>query len=320
MAEKDPTKVKLNDVRLSFPNLFAPRGFGKSNRGKPAYSASFFVPKDGKRGEMMYDDILDAIDAAKEKEWGSDSKKWPKVKKVNIAVKDGDKPADEDDDPKPEEEGMYVVAARNYKQPRVLDRDKTELHESDGLPYGGCYVDGIVRFWAQTYEGIPRINCSLEGVRYRRKGEPFGAAPLDPDEFDNLPEEEEEDEGGSRRSSRRRDAEEGDDDRGSRRSRRDAEEGDDDRGSRRSRRDRDDEDEDRGSRRSRRDKDDEDEDRGSRRSRRDEDDEDEDRGSRRSRRDEDDDSDDRPARRSRRDADEDEDRGSRRSRRNNDDI
>lgn len=306
-SERDDTKVQLIDVRLSYPHLFEPKAFGKGE-GKPAYSASFLIPYDDKRGKQMLDACEDAIEAAKERLWGD---KVPKVKRGNIAIRTPDDEEDPDD-VKPEEEGMSVVAARNYKQPRVLDRDKTDLDESDGRPYGGCYVDAIVRFWAQDYEGTKRVNCSLEAVRFRRDGEPFGAAPVDPDEFEDL----DPDEGGGRRSNRRRkDDEDGEDEGRSSRRRgrdRDDDDQDDDKGSRRSRRSRDDdEDDDRSSRRSKRSRDDDEEDdRSSRRRGRDRDedrseDDDDDRSPRRSKRSRDDDDDDRSSRRSRRDRDDD---------------
>ncbi|MFC3724471.1 ssDNA-binding protein [Neoaquamicrobium sediminum] len=309
--ERDPRRVQLKDVRIGHPQLFNARGFGKSNSGEKAYSAQFYIDLSTKQGKAQEDAILDAEEAAMEREFGEDRKKWPKIKKDNKPYFYGDDV--DEDERKPEWEGMLVVKSRNKKRPRVLDRDKTDLDEADGLPYGGCYVDAIVQLWGQTYEGIPRLNNALEAVRFRRDGEAFGAAPVDPDEFDDL--DDEDDDRGSRRRGRDRDDE--DDDRGSRRRGRDRDDEDDDRGSRRSR-SRDDDDDDRGSRRGRgRDRDDEDDDRGSRRSR---DRDDDDRGSRRSRdRDDEDRDDDRGSRRGRDRDDDDGDRRSRRSRDSEDD-
>lgn len=286
---KDPCRVQLKDVRIGHPNVFTARGFGKTNSGEKAFSAQFYIDEAASLGKRNIALCEDAIEAAKEKEFGEDKKKWPKIKRDNMPVFFG---SDLDEDEcKPEWEGMFVVRARNKKRPLVLDRDKTELDESDGRPYGGCFVDAIVRFWAQTYEGIPRVNCQLEAVRFRRDGEAFGAAPIDPDEFDDL---DDEDDDGAR-SSRRRSRDE-DDERPSRRRSRD--EDDEDRGSGRRRSRGDDEGDDRGSRR--RSRDDDDEDRGSARRRSRGDEEEDDRGSRRRRsRDEDDEEEDRPPRNSR---------------------
>ena len=268
--KKDPMKVQLKDVRLSYPALFRPKAYA-DGEGEPAYSANFLIPKDTKLGKSLIDMIYDVIDEAKEVKWAD---KQPKLKSDKIFFKDGD----DMEDPSPENEGMMIVTARNYKQPKILDRDKTELVEADGIPYAGCYVDAIIRIWVQDNKYGKRVNCELQAVRFRRDGEAFGAAPFDPDEFDEL-EEDDKSSRSSRRSSRDKDEEKDDDYRSSRRSSRDKdEEKDDDRSSRRSSRDKDEEkDDDRSSRRSSRDKDD-DEDRPSRRSR----DEDDDRSSRRS--------------------------------------
>lgn len=279
----DPTRIQLKDVRLSYPALFRPKGFGKNNEGEPAYQASFIIDPDGKSGRRMDDMILDAIEAAKEKKWGD---KIPKLKADKLCYREGD-------EDKPEEDGMMVLSARNYKAPKVLDRDKEEVVEADGIPYAGCYVDAILRIWAQDNEYGKRVNCSLEAVRFRRDGDPFGAPPVDPDEFDDI--DDDDDDGG--RSSRRRRSRD-DDDEDERPSRR-----------RRSRDDDDDDDEDERPRRRSRSRDDDDEDEKPRRRRsRDDDDDDEDRPSRNSR-----------ARRSRDDDDEDE-RPRRRRSRDDDDV
>ena len=306
--KKDPRRVTLKNVRLSHPHVFTARAFGgrNSENAKPAYSASALIPKDR---ESLLDKIDIAIDEAKKAAWPGKDPRDIKIKKSNIAFFDGDNPG-EDVDIKEEQKDHFVVRARNYKKPLVLDQDGDDLRESDNVIYGGCYVDMIVQFWGQDYEGTKRINCSLEGVRFRDDGEPFGAGPLDPSEFD----EDDDDDRGSRgrSSSRGRGRDDDDDDRGSRgRSR--GRDDDDDRGSRRGRDDDDDrgsrrrgeDDDDRGSRRRGRDEDD---DRGSRRGR----DEDDDRGSRRGRDDDDD-------RGSRRRGEDDDDRGSRRRGRDEDD-
>lgn len=274
----DPLKIQLKNVRLGYPALFRPKAFGGGAAASdPAYQASFYLDKEDKLHKKHIDQIRDAIDLAKEQKWGN---KIPKIGSDKIALKDGDKL----DDPAPEEEGHYILSARNKKKPLVLDLDKTELVEADGRPYGGCYVDAIVRIWAQDNDFGKRVNCSLEAVRFRADGEAFGAAPVSADEFDD------EDDAPSSRSRSRRAEPDDDEDRPSRNSRS---------------RSRDEDEEDRPSRNSRsRSRDEDEEDKPSRRRSRDEDGDDEDRPSRNSRsRNRDDDEDDRPTRRSRRDHD-----------------
>lgn len=325
MAEKkkDPARVQLKNVRLSFAAIYRPKGFGggrSEDNGEPKYSANFLIDPESREGEVNIRKMEDAIDHVLDTtDWGG---KTPKFKGDKLPLRDGD---DRDYDGY---EGMMYVAASNGKKPRILDLDKLDVSEGDdGAPYSGCYVDAIVRVWGQNNKFGKRINASLEGIRFRDDGDAFGAAPLDPDEFDD------DDDRGTSRSSRSRDKD--DDDRGGRggrggrgRSRdKDDNDGDDDRRSRRRGRDDDDDDDDRDERRSRRsrDKDDDgDDDRSSSRRRgRDEDDGNDDRGNRRRSRDKNDDGDgdDHRSRRSRgRDDDDgDDDRDERRSRRSRDD-
>lgn len=302
MAEKrkDPARVTLKDVRLSFAHLFRPQAFGDGD-GEPKYNANFLIDDSTKVGKANLDAIEDAIDHVKSEKW---PKGAPKLSDEKVCLRDGNK-SDYDG-----YEDMFFVSANNAKAPLCLDRDKTEVVEADNVLYSGCYVDAIVRVWAQDNKWGKRINASLEAVRFRRDGEAFGAAPPDPDDFDDL--EDDDDDRGSRRRSRDDDDDRGSSRRGSSRRSRDDDD-DDDRGSRRRSRD---DDDDRGSRRRSRDDDD---DGGSRRRSRD--DEDDERGS--SRRRGKDDEDDRASsrRRSRDDEDDDVDRPSRnsRSRRRGDD-
>ena len=320
MAErkKDPAKVQLKNVRLSFAAIYKAKGFGGGrgdDNGEPKFSANFLIDPETREGKVNIGKMEDAIDyAISNHKWEGKTPKFPEAK---LPLRDGDN-SDRD-----EYEGVMFVSASNAKRPRVLDADKLDVSEGDdGAPYSGCYVDAIVRVWAQDNKFGKRINASLEGIRFRDDGDAFGAAPLDPDEFDD-----DEDDRSSRRSSSRGRDKDDDEDRGSRRSSgrsRDKDDDEDDRGSRRSSgrsRDKDDED-DRGSHRSSsrgRDKDEDEDDKGSRRSSsrgRDKDDDEDDRGSRRSSgrsRDKDDDEDDRGSRRrSSRDKDDDDDKGSRR--------
>lgn len=300
MAEakkKDPAKVQLKKVRLSFAqSLYKAKPFGGSDGdGEPNHSANFLIDPETREGKVNIEKMEDAIDHAIANHAWKDGKK-PKFSEAKLPLRDGN---NHDYDGY---EDMMYVSASNKKKPRILDIDKLDVQEGDdGAPYSGCLVDAIVRVWAQDNKWGKRINASLEGVRFRDDGDAFGAAPLDPDEFDD----DEDDRGSSRRSSSKRKHDEDDgDDRGSRRgsSRRSRDEGDgeDDRRSSRRSRDRD---EDKGDRRS------------SRRSRDEDDAEDDRRSSRRGRgRDEDEGDDDRRSSRSRsRSRDDDEEKDERRS-------
>lgn len=307
MAERqrDPARVTLKDVRLSYAALFRAKSFG-DGEGEPKFSANFLIDDSTKLGKANLTAMDDAIDHVKQEKW---PKGAPKLAETKICLRDGNN-VDSDG-----YEDMMFVSANNGKKPLTLDRDKSEVVEADNVLYSGCYVDAIVRVWAQDNKWGKRVNASLEAVRFRRDGEAFGAVAASADEFDDLEEDERpnrssrrsrddvDDEPSSRSTRRERDAEE-DDKPASRRRGRDDDE--DDRPSRRRSRD---EDEEKPTRR-RASRDEEDDERSSRSSSRRRDDDDDKPATRRRGRD---DEDERPSRRSR-DEDDDEDRPSRNSR------
>ena len=106
-----------------------------------------------------------------------------KIASDKLALKDGD------DSGRDEMIGKMTIKASTKKRPVVIDRDKTPLVEDDGKPYAGCYVNAIIRLWAQDNSYGKRINASLEGVQFHKDGEPFGAGGVSVDEFDDFEDE-----------------------------------------------------------------------------------------------------------------------------------
>ena len=275
----DPAKVRLKMVRLSYPHLFRPKGFGKKNEGDPKFSATAIIDPDTKAGASALELLDDAIAYVREEKWG---KKQPKIKGDRICLREGD--SDED-----ETNGMMICTTSNLKRPLTLDENGDEVVEADDVIYGGCYVDMIIRVWAQDNDYGQRVNASLEGVKFRKDGEAFSAAfKTSADDFDD---DDDDDEAPKRGRSRSRSRDDDDDDEAPKRGRSRSRDADDEdeapkRGRSRSR-DADDEDEapKRGRSRSR-DADDDDEDEAPKRGRsrsRDADDDDEDEAPKRGR-------------------------------------
>ena len=247
--EKDPCKVRLKMVRLSYPALFRPKKFGKKGDGEPKFSAVAIIDPETKAGRNNIAALEDAIEAAKEAKWGS---KPPKIKRDKICLREGDPDAEET-------QGMMTLNASNTKAPLALDENGDDVTESDDVLYGGCYVDMIVRIWAMDNEYGVRINASLEGVKFRKDGDPFTShSRTTADDFEDDDDDEDEDEKPRRRRNSRDDDE---DEKPKRRGRssRDDDEDEDDKPKRRRGRD-DDEDEAPKSRRGGRSSRDEDED------------------------------------------------------------
>ena len=166
-------KIKLKNVRLSFPSLFQTEQFGEQDTGK--YAATFILDKDDNATEIKQ--IQDEINRLMKEELKS------KLPDDKVALKDGDEMA------RPEYEGKMTIKASTKKRPLVIDRDKTPLADGDDKPYAGCYVNGIISLWAQNNKYGKRVNASLEGVQFSEHGEPFTTGGVSVDEFDDFDDE-----------------------------------------------------------------------------------------------------------------------------------
>lgn len=162
------SKIKLKNVRLSFPSLFRMAEFGGESTGK--YEATFVLDK------VEHADAIKAIEAQINELMKNDLKS--KLAADKICLKDGDTLG------RPEFEGKYTIKASTKKRPVVIDRDKSQLAEEDNKPYAGCYVNGILSLWAQNNQYGKRINAQLDGVQFYADGEPFGDAGISVDEFE----------------------------------------------------------------------------------------------------------------------------------------
>ncbi|MEL4071681.1 ssDNA-binding protein [Ochrobactrum sp. GPK 3] len=306
MAEaraSDPARVKLRNVRLSYPSLWKAKSFGDGSEGEPKFSAVALMDPETKHGKRNIALIEDAIEYVKEKQW---PKGAPKLAAGKLCLRDGN----DLEEAKDGYDDMMYVSASDSKRPRVLDIDGEDVRDGDeGAPYAGCFVDMIIRVWAQDNKFGKRVNASLIAVKFRDDGDAFGAAPFDPNEFD---EDDDDAPARGRGKSRSRD----DDDEKASRSRRSRDDDDDEKPSR-SRRSRDDDEDDEKPAR-RRSKDDDEEEAPRRRRSRDDDDEEEKPRRRRSR--DDDDEEEKPRRRRSRDDDDEEEKPRRRRSRDDDDL
>lgn len=172
-------KIKLTNVRLSFPSLF--EATTVNGEGKPAFSAAFLIdPKD-----PQVKTINAAIDQVAKDKWGA------KSEAVLKQMRAGDKVALHDGDTKSQYagyEGMLFISSRSATRPLVIDKDKSPLTEADGKPYGGCYVNVSLELWAQDNNYGKRVNAQLGGVQFLDDGDAFsgGGSAADPDDFDDI--------------------------------------------------------------------------------------------------------------------------------------
>ncbi len=173
------SKMMIQNARLAFPHLFKPASF--DGTGEPSYSALLIIGPD----HPQLADIRAAQEQVGLDKWGA---KWPTVKK-ELAAKD--KMALHDGNPKDKDglPGNFFVSTRSKpnSRPTVIDRDKTPLVETDGKPYGGCFINASIELWAQDNSYGKRINAQIRGVQFLRDGDSFaGGIPASSDEFEEV--------------------------------------------------------------------------------------------------------------------------------------
>ena len=151
-------KIKLNNVRLSFPSLFRKAQF---NGEETKFEATLLISKDEQA------DLITQIKNAIADKLKVDLK-GAKLAADKLCLKDGDE-IDYDG-----YAGTYSIKASNKTRPMCINKDKSPITEDDNVIYGGCYVNAIVELWAQNNAYGKRINANLLAVQFAKDGDPFG--------------------------------------------------------------------------------------------------------------------------------------------------
>lgn len=191
--------IKLNNVRLSFPNLFKPQTHDQDGKELvvPKYGASFLIDPNTPEGKKAKKQIIAQLVEAKK---ALDEQHGEKTRLKGTCLKAQDDELIEEHKLITPHEGkrqesydsMFICTASNTKRPVVLNRDKSALTEEDDVIYAGCYVDASITLWIQDNNYGKRLNANLRAVRFRKDGEAFGGgAPVDVDaEFDDIDDDE----------------------------------------------------------------------------------------------------------------------------------
>lgn len=151
--------MMIQNVRLSFPNIFRPSAFMQGD--DPKFSATLILEE----GDPQLEAIRDEMNRIATDKWAD---KVPQ--RLKKCLQPGSDKADLDGFG----DGKWFFNASNKKRPGVFDRDRSALVEEDGKPYAGSYVNVIVDFWAQDNKFGKRINASLQGVQFAGDGDSFG--------------------------------------------------------------------------------------------------------------------------------------------------
>jgi hypothetical protein len=175
-------KVKLENVRLSFPEIFQPGKFDETSR--PTYRAQFLFPKDS----PLHKTLLKAVEETAKEKW-TEKKFQPILKQIQsqsnkYCLSDGDTKTYDG------YAGMIALSASRDAEkgkPLVLDRNKSPLSPEDGKPYAGCFVNATVEIWCQDNKFGKAVRAQLLAVQFAKDGDAFAAGGVaNPDDFDEL--------------------------------------------------------------------------------------------------------------------------------------
>jgi hypothetical protein len=163
----------IMNARLSYPHLF--QKWGKDG-DKKKYSAKFLIDK------KTHAEAIKALGAEISKAMTAAFK--GRIPADKLFMKDGDNEGKDGYD------GQWVISASEDKAPDVINRDKSRINEDDDIVYAGCYVNVLIRPWAQNNSYGKRINANLLAVQFVKDGERFsGIERPDTDEaFDTIDE------------------------------------------------------------------------------------------------------------------------------------
>lgn len=189
-------QLHIKNARLSFANIRKP---WRPKTGDAKYTANFIcsedtqvaVTIDGKKRVIPHDQVQKVFDRMCKEKWG---KTPPKLENYAYNCADGSTTRDQyvnDDgdyhDGYDEETWFFVAGTREEDAPEgilIIDQQREPLPASSGHPVSGDYVNAIINLFCYEYEGKKGISASLEGVQYKKKGEPFGAAKVEASAFD----------------------------------------------------------------------------------------------------------------------------------------
>lgn len=185
--------IFLNDVRLSYPDLWKP-GKPMNEGDTPKYGSQFLFDADGPVKKLVEAAMVEMAKLEFGENWANIVRTMSPDKKC---MRSGDDSLDKGGAVRDGYAGMKYVVARNAVQPLIIGPRRTKpagtnaliegvqysdgfpvLTSAGGKPFGGCYVNGKVEITAsKAWEKVPsQIYAKLLAVQYVRDGAAFGGS------------------------------------------------------------------------------------------------------------------------------------------------
>lgn len=162
----------INNLKLSYPNLFHPVGFG-DDMSNPKYNTQIIIPKDSPAAKQIQAEYAKVAQAALDAKKLTKSNLTPLVRpvgsRVGILI---DCDLDREKWPSVIYGGCYVMRAKSAKKPIVCDRAGRVIEDEDEI-YGGVIANVNIDIYAYT-KGGGGLTVSLNGVQKWEDGERLG--------------------------------------------------------------------------------------------------------------------------------------------------
>jgi len=164
-------RIKIENVILSYPNIFR-KGFYEGVENKK-YTATLVLDKSNPEHKA----IKKVIDKQIESIYKQTKNKRSDFKDDRFCIKDGSD----------EFENSWLIKVGNPKRPKIIDRDRTPLLESDDKIYAGCYVNAIIDLYYYDKQYGKFLLSNLYGVQFQADGDKLGKEIPDvTEEFEDL--------------------------------------------------------------------------------------------------------------------------------------
>ena len=177
--------ITINDIRLSYCNLFQPKAPMNNPTGEPKYSVTLLIPKTNKAAlEAIQKAINEAVDAGVQSKWSGVRPPQPAV-----PIHDGDGVRPSDGMPFGEEcKGMMVMAASSKQAPFVVDRQVQPIIDPTQV-YSGMWANVSITLFPYLNADKKGVGCGLNGVQKVRDDTPFGSRVTAQEAFSAMPDE-----------------------------------------------------------------------------------------------------------------------------------
>lgn len=177
--------ITINNVRLSYCNLFQAKPPFNNPNGDPKFSCTILVPKTNTEAKAAIDAaIQQAIESGVAKAWVGVRPPQP-----NICIHDGDGVKPSDGSPYGEEcKGMWVftASAKQDRPPFVVDGQVQKIIDPTQV-YSGMWANVNVNFFAYNSAGKKGIGCGLNGVQKVRDDVPLSGQVTPEEAFSAIP-------------------------------------------------------------------------------------------------------------------------------------